>query len=364
MKILKQIISSQQQKEIAKKYREGSSSVEISKEYDCTPRNIRYILKKLKVKMRNPKKALAKKEKVDIIKLHHAGYLVMEIAREVGRDHKSVRRVLKDNGLDIVVQRKHLSKSEIKKAKRLYLAGQSRNTIGEKLGVSGTTISQNLKSEGIKMRDRSHRNRRYDINENYFDNIDSEEKAYIVGFILADGCNYPPTNQVKITINERDIDVLKKIRRELETNIPFYYPPNKNQVNLTITNEHISLTLNDLGIVQNKTHKVVFPEWLDKDLYSHFIRGYFDGDGHIGIYNRNGKIDIVGTKKFTNKLKKIFKEDLDIHASISQVKNSFRLQIGGNIQVSNICDYLWGEANIYLDRKYQIYNQFIDFYSI
>jgi len=361
---MKQKISNKEHKEIAKKYRNGLSSGDLAKEYSCTPENIRYILKKMGVNMRDPKKALANKEKEKIIELHHAGYLVMEIAREVERDHKSVRKVLKNNDLDILVQRKHLSKSEIKKIKKLYLSGQSRNKIAEKFGVAGSTISKTLIREGVKMRDRSHCDRKYEINENYFDNIDSEEKAYIFGFLLADGCNFPPQNKVLISLHKKDIDILKKIRNELKTTVPFYYPPNKNQVSLAITNEHISSTLNDLGVVQNKTHKVVFPDWLDKKLYSHFIRGHFDGDGHIGIYDGAGKIDIVGTKKLTKKLKEIFMDELSVHASISPVKNSFRLQIGGNIQVSKICNYLWGEANIYLDRKYEIYNQFINSYTI
>jgi transposase-like protein len=348
----------------------GLSSGDLAKIYDCTAKNIRYILKKMGVKMRNPKKALSKEEKDKIIELHHAGYLVMDISREIGRNHKSVRRVLKNHDLDIIVQRKHLSKSEIKKAKELYLNGQSRNIIGERFGVAGSTISRTLKREGIKMRDRSHCNRKYDINENYFDNIDTEEKAYIVGFLFADGCNYPPTNQVSISLHKQDIDILKVIRNELETDIPFYYPPETNQVTLTVTNEHISSKLNDLGVVQNKTFKLTFPDWLDEELYSHFIRGHFDGDGHIGYYIKNEKIDgniyITSNYKFCKSLKEIFKNELNIEFSFFRKKDtraSFALETGGNIQVKRFCDYLWKDANIYLERKYNIYQDFSKLYN-
>ena len=58
--------------------------------------------------------------------------------------------------------------------------------------------------------------RKYHINENYFDCIDTPNKAYVVGLMCADGCNFPPKYTANISLQESDRDLLERINKELE----------------------------------------------------------------------------------------------------------------------------------------------------
>ena len=98
----------------------------------------------------------------------------------------------------------------------------------------------------------------------------------------------PGGEVIKIELQERDKDILEEINKELGSNRELYFndlsSKNSNHQNtygLIIVNKHMSEILKQKGMMQNKSLVLKFPEWLDEDLYSHFIRGYFDGDGHI-----------------------------------------------------------------------------------
>ena len=66
----------------------------------------------------------------------------------------------------------------------------------------------------------------YKINENYFEKIDSENKAYRIGFISADGNVYK--NRLSIELNNKDDELLKHFITDLETPRPLYYRERKN----------------------------------------------------------------------------------------------------------------------------------------
>ena len=58
--------------------------------------------------------------------------------------------------------------------------------------------------------------RKYDVNDNYFDIIDSQEKAYIFGLFYADACNYEYNGRIKIDLQEDDKEILEIIKDKLE----------------------------------------------------------------------------------------------------------------------------------------------------
>ena len=66
------------------------------------------------------------------------------------------------------------------------------------------------------------RKRKYNVNDNFFDNIDTEEKAYVLGFLFADGCIYKKRSQVYIKLNRKDKCILEKINTALCSNFPIF----------------------------------------------------------------------------------------------------------------------------------------------
>ena len=123
----------------------------------------------------------------------------------------------------------------------------------------------------------------YKFNHNFFKCIDSEEKAYVLGFFFADG--YNSDTQIEFTQLEQDEDILVQINKALESEVPIYSYINKVNGNtkkaLRFSSKEMCNDMNHLGGIRGKSLILEFPKYLSKELIPHFIRGYFDGDGCV-----------------------------------------------------------------------------------
>src|ERR1700722_2902584 len=174
----------------------------------------------------------------------------------------------------------------------LYEGGMSLTKIGKKLSIDRKALARLLKNNGVESRKGFSYARKFDLNEHYFDVIDNEEKAYILGFIYADGNNLFRLNRISIHLSITDEEILKKMSHIFYGEEVLKYHSRTNDkgkifryVYLQLFSKHMSQHLATLGVVEAKSHKIVFPEWLNKDLYRHFIRGLIDGDGWIYLSN-------------------------------------------------------------------------------
>lgn len=136
--------------------------------------------------------------------------------------------------------------------------------------------------------------RKYDFNENYFNELKTHEQAYILGFIYADGYNREDCLELD-QLGER-IDILQKINTALDSNCPIKsYSPNKYRLNFNSIKLCNDLT--KLGATRNKSLTLTFPTFIQKELMSSFILGYFDGDGCIWNGKRKKMIVKDSTRK-------------------------------------------------------------------
>lgn len=249
----------------------------------------------------------------------------------------------------------------------LYNSGLSQAKVGEIYNVNWYIIGKILKKCGVAARDDSHKFRKYTIDENYFDNIDTPSKAYLLGLLYSDGCNYPPQHRVKLELQERDKDILDKINIEIQSNKPLAFnnlnSKNENWQNtyrLDITNKHISDRLVELGMVQNKSLILEFPKWLDKSMYAPFLRGYLDGDGHIE-WGKTRFITLVGTTQFCEHVKNFCENDLNIKCSICNAanknSNTKLLYIHSRDRIKKFLDFIYKDARLYIERKHNVYQK-------
>lgn len=129
-------------------------------------------------------------------------------------------------------------------------------------------------------------------NENYFDIIDTPQKAYFLGLLYADGCISHTTRTsgsicyiMAIALQEDDKYVLEKFRIEMErpNNLLFIRGNDHRKAKFcfTVSGEKIHHDLEKHGCVERKSLILQFPTTVPEELMSHFIRGYFDGDGCI-----------------------------------------------------------------------------------
>lgn len=219
--------------------------------------------------------------------------------------------------------------------------------------------------------------RKYKLDEHYFDVIDTPNKAYILGFLYADGNNSMEKQTIKMALEESDINILETIRNELNSEKPLVYVDNskykrngytsKNQWYLEFHSKHMCEVLNDIGMIPNKSLKLEFPN-IQENLYSHFIRGYFDGDGSIYKHCKlnSATLTITSTESFCKKLKEICEKELGIYCGIYDASNHNGITKVFSIGCKNSCkillDWLYTDAEMYLQRKYDRYISY--FYSV
>lgn len=135
----------------------------------------------------------------------------------------------------------------------------------------------------------------YKKNTSYFDKIDTINKAYILGFTLADG-NILPNGTLQYELHKKDKEILDFICKEISPD-SLIKPINRirNFKGYTWVSETLYLSikckqfyydLDHFGIVSNKTYYKQSLPLLSWRLMPHFIRGYFDGDGSVYL-NKN-----------------------------------------------------------------------------
>lgn len=234
--------------------------------------------------------------------------------------------------------------------------------------------------------------RKYNIDDNFFEKIDTESKAYILGFMYADGCVYSKKSEkwAKLDLKSDDISILNLIAKEMKNECPIKtYTYNKNQYfsnqdkyyefthsisRLSMRSSKIVDDLIKLGCTSKKTFDIKFPseDFVPNNLVRHFIRGYFDGDGSLSYSVRKAKYGerlhfgmtftgtyemVVGIKQILNKFCCDFEGD--IRSRHNNGVNNFTLAINGNDILLKVCDYMYQNSTINLERKYDKYKLLI-----
>lgn len=197
--------------------------------------------------------------------------------------------------------------------------------------------------------------RKYFLNENYFESIDSENKAYWLGFIAADGCVYIDSRKktrktLRIELSKKDVEVLEKFKKDLKSEHPVKFWKKRESVSLSITCKKLVNDLINLGIVPKKTFKLNFPN-IKKKYYNHFIRGYFDGDGSWHVNDKNYVMFNLScaSDNFRKQLKDILNKDLNLNKNIKE--NNIALQYCGTRQSKKFYDYIYKNSSLCLTRK-------------
>lgn len=267
----------------------------------------------------------------------------------------------------------------------LYNTGLSANDISEELGnIDGRTVSYHLrKAEKLglvkirSVKDYKSKNRKYSLDETYFEKIDSEKKAYVLGFIYADGYNNEDKGVIEINISTTDVEILEKINIELKSERPLLdlkcyehedYIQNP-RTRLTLNSRKVSNDLASLGCKQGKSLTCKLPDFnvVPKELFHHFIRGYFDGDGcvHYNAERNTPIIEYIGSIGFVDRSIEILSQFLDIKfsKSLTKKKNMANMQIYGVHQVSAFREWIYKDSEMYLQRKYKRYYEIMDLYK-
>lgn len=301
-----------------------------------------------------------------IIEMYKEDHNIDKIIEVFHTEEHNIRVVLKEFQVD---RKYNTFNHEIyNRIVEKYISGLSQYKISYDLLVNDQTIRKELNKRNIQRRSYSENNRRYNRNSHYFDKIDTQNKAYILGLLFADGCNHTDHSAITISLQEEDRYILEFVKSELEYEGPIRFVPlheknenYKDQYTLCINDPYMSKHLEKLGIVNAKSLIITFPDYIRMKFINHFVRGYFDGDGCISSNAVTGKprVSICGTYDFCEKLSNI------IHAMNGSCsiyhpkqctgKNTYTLNIQGYNSVNNFMEWLYCDAEFKMDRKYQKY---------
>lgn len=219
-----------------------------------------------------------------------------------------------------------------------------------------------------------HRPNGRDFNENFFDEW-SEEMAYVLGFIFADGnIMYKDKDKYDLCIRlaYRDLETLQSIARVMEckrpprvyqvTNSKVKKPGNWYCV-LTVTSKHCIERLMELGIETNKSNKEMHCDVPDK-YFRQFLLGFFDGDGHVMYVNRKVSpyIDAdlhSSSREFLEYLQANipFRMSLKVDNRASRNIPIYRLTITCS-NCFNFLTWLYNDQKIKMERKYKVYSDY------
>lgn len=292
-----------------------------------------------------------------IVELYSDGLSSVAIGRQLGIPFWTIINCLENRGIKRRTWRK-IPVEEETKISELYLQGKTIKEIAELYNVGNTTIKRYLDKYSVPMRTSGESQRVYKCDHNFFASIDTEAKAYFLGFIFADGCvtNMKRRKVLSISIKKSDISLLETFRRAVKSNHPI--KENKDgTVRIHICSPEIVNDLSKYGCVQNKTFKITFPS-IPKPMQRHFIRGYFDGDGSLTISKCRGKtvyrVMFAGNANFLTDLQRVLQDNLSIKpVALTKHKSIYVLSYVSDAKA--ILDWLYKDATVYLERKHQRY---------
>ena len=290
----------------------------------------------------------------EIINLHiNKSWSITDISNKFSISTHAISRRIKKLGYS-VINYQNLVEYNIEDIKEFIDQGYTLSNIANIYNVSCSAISRFIKINNINLK-------KSKFDENVFDIIDTEEKAYWLGFVFADGNISSHTPNKKHTYKFELSLALKDKNHLYKFNSFMNYKGNNVKCDSYrcrwyIGNKHLWETLNSYGCTPKKSLTLNFPDeniFKSKDLIRHFIRGYFDGDGCIICTNKTRSINLLGTPNFLTMCQKHFNVYNILHKNHNS-SLTVRFDTFGKTAYK-IAEFLYKDSTIYLDRKYTKY---------
>lgn len=246
-----------------------------------------------------------------------------------------------------------------------------------KIGLRETCIlctKEYNKLQNIKRKDKKYvKKNKYFYDENYFEKIDSEEKAYFLGFIFSDGSVIYNTKKslykVSLKLHTKDKHILESFIKSIKGEMKIWEHGQREMGEVNLSGKKITNDLIKLGVTPKKSFTLQYPN-IEENLERHFLRGYFDGDGCIRINidkrdnNKRGDLRIVSgsidmLNKINERMNVLFNTNMN---KLYGPKNKDYKFIGwaGMTDIEKIYDGFYKNTNLFLFRKKIIFDEVIE----
>lgn len=370
--------------ELVEGYKSGKTYKELGIEFGVGSTTARSVVVRHGVQRRvwhntPDNRILSPDQESQVIEMYLDGNSINEIAdhmKEFGTDYTIVRNTLVRYEVPLrrVGGNNKLTPDQECEVCELYKSGMSGPELTEKFGLAPNSIIALVRRHGYEVR--TFKERKYSINDNFFDIINCEAKAYFFGLLYADGNVARDSPEIVISLQERDVDILYKLNnlvtndRQITERTHSGVPHHQRQFQLKMYSHHMKRVLGSYGMVPAKSLIKKFPDVImnsDEDVIRHFIRGYFDGNGSIGIYYRLSRssgystpFTIASSHDMCNGLKQVIEMYVPVTLSIGVYDNISKVRIQNHQGVKDVLNWLYIDSEFYIDRKYKIYKDIVN----
>lgn len=243
---------------------------------------------------------------------------------------------------------------------RYCILKESTSKISETFKCDKSTILKHLKSWDVSIR-KQRCNAKYQINIDRFKTLNNELEAYWFGMFLADG-HLSKDNVLMLTLKDREM--IEQFRQFLETDAPIKQDKNKNYF-INIRSKNLAETLRNKGIHNRKSYFLDLEKMLSfipANMFHHFLRGLFDGDGCIKKYTykyfKKPQYHFGMTGLYDTCL--LFKKQFNIDRKLVKESDICYTCVTRNPQkIIEIMKFLYDDATIYLQRKYMVFESIV-----
>lgn len=309
------------------------------------------------------------KDQIDFLKENYGIISDEEISQKLNKTISSIKHKVSREGIE---SPKTWTEEELQYLRDNYKT-KTYKELAKELGRSKAAID--LKINRMRLV-----KSKYEYDHSFFKDIQTEVQAYWCGFIMADGCvsinEKINSCEVCIKLQAVDADHLRKFNKSIKGNVPvtlfddWTILPGKtektvsHQCQIRLYSEEMFHDLTKYGIIPNKSLVKQFPTNIPDNLMNHFIRGYFDGNGSISFKENKTKVCSFnsGSEDFIKGLHEYLNKYVCKTSAIYKSKKAhvYRLQFTSYESTYTFLNYLYKDATIYLDQKFQKKEQFLN----
>lgn len=192
------------------------------------------------------------------------------------------------------------------------------------------------------------------FNDDYFETIDTEDKAYFLGLLFADGNVYMARHRVQITLANEDAYILNKFSECIGYSGKLYSDRGKYS-KLILPSKKMCNDLISLGCTANKSLTLQFPTGVPIELLHHFIRGAFDGDGHVSKRGNSFNVNFTSSEDFMTGFIKLLKT-INVNNTgskkryVNHDKSACQVYIKAE-SAKEFFNYIYKDSTVFLNRK-------------
>lgn len=313
-------------------------------------------------------------KKQEIIEKYLNGMSISALEKEYypHYNYRNIRKILVDNNIEIRGGRskKTLTQEQFEYLKTKYCEeGEDLIVLAKHFNWNKETLRNLIEENHLVKKTTNRVNKR--LKEDYFNIIDSEEKAYFLGLLITDG-NVSKTKdgrqgRIRLQLQAKDKDILLKFKSSLQIDSDLIFDSRGNGCyGVEFSSDTIFNDLAKYNIIPKKTYTITnLPNNIPQKYIKDFLRGMIDGDGSISFdINKSKDVSLNFTSYYQSFVEDFQKEidkliNKENHNKVFYT-SAWHCQWRGYDQVLSILNILYDNSTIYLERKYNLYKSLLE----